>query len=441
MNQLLRKKCGGKKVLILGFGREGRSTYNALKRSGADCEISISDLNPVSPPEKDIKVFSGENYQQAAKDHDILFKSPGIVLEDSILDCGCEITCQTNLFLERFGSRTVGITGTKGKSTTTTLLYHVLKNSGVDSVMVGNIGIPCFDKADEIGENTTVVFELSCHQLEFAAVSPHIGVLVNLYEEHLDHYKTAERYYSAKKNICRFQKEGDILFCSTQCLGMLEKLPPKVITVSANGEKADIMRCGDIVSYRGQTFSVPTGEIKLLGEHNLFNIAMVYGIAKEFGVSDDDLKAAVKSYAPPAHRLEFCGNFGGIDYYDDSISTISETCINAVKAVSNVHTLLVGGMDRGIDYTLLKDFFAERTDISVIFMAASGKRIAEEMGVLQKDRGRFHYRETMEQAVELAKEITPPGKACLLSPAAASYGYYKNFEERGDKFKELVGDQ
>lgn len=438
MNETLKRLCGKKKVLILGFGREGKSTWQALKRSGAECEVAIADAADIQPPEQGVKVFSGSEYQQSAKEYDIVFKSPGIVLDRQLENCGCLITCQTNVFMERFGRQTVGITGTKGKSTCTTLLYHILKNSGVKSVMVGNIGIPCFDKADEISPDTTVVFELSCHQLEYADCSPHIGALVNLYEEHLDHYGTAERYFAAKKNIYRFQRSQDTLFCSVQCAGMLENVVSRLVTVSGDGSPADIREvCGKVFHSAGE-YAIPVDEIHLLGEHNRFNIAMVYGIAKEFGVKDDDFTAALKTYLPPAHRLEFCGRFGGVDYYDDSISTISQTCINAVNSVPNISTLIVGGMDRGIDYGSLESFLAEKKDLTVIFIAASGKRIIEEMQSAGTLRQGLYFQEGLEQAVALAKKLTPRGKAVVLSPAAASYGYYKNFEERGEHFKQLI---
>lgn len=438
MKETLKKLTDGKRVLLLGFGREGKSTYKALKSAGCDCEIGIADLNPVTAPEADIKVFCGENYQDAMDGFDIVFKSPGIVLKKDVSEYSCKITCQTNVFMERFGSQVIGITGTKGKSTTTTLLYHILSNSGVESVMVGNIGIPCFDKAEEISENCVVVFELSCHQLEYAEKSPHIAVLINLYEEHLDHYGTIEKYFEAKKKVYRFQSESDRLFCSVQCVNMLDGVKSKVTTISGSGESADLTVSHGLISYGSHRLEIPVSEIRLMGEHNLFNIGTVYGVSKELGVSDEAFISALKTYAPPAHRLEFFGNFGGIDFYDDSISTICETCINAIKAVPNIHTVLIGGMDRGIDYGELEDFLSENNPGDVIFMAASGKRIYGELEAAGKLGEHFRLVSTLEEAVKLAKEITPKGTACVLSPAAASYGIFKDFEERGRVFKSLV---
>ena len=438
MINALRQLVKDKTVLLLGFGREGRSTYNALLKAEGCKEIAIADANEVEAPDKNVRVFCGENYQAVMDDFDIVFKSPGIVLEKDIREYKCLVTCQTNVFMEHYKSQIIGITGTKGKSTTTTLLYHVLSNSGVSSVMVGNIGIPCFDKAEEISPHDRIVFELSCHQLEYATASPHIGVVINLFEEHLDHYGTIEKYFAAKKNIYRFQSENDLLFCGVQCADMLEDVKGTKITVSSDDRKADIVASHGKVSYKGNTLDIPTDEIHLLGEHNFFNIGMVYGISKELGVSDKDFISALRSYSPPPHRLEYCGTYGDVKFYDDSISTICETCINAIKSVADIETILIGGMDRGIDYKELEEYISRQAGLNIILMADSGKRIYREMTLSGLANPRIRYVTTLEEAVALAKKITSKGRSCVLSPAAASYGIFKNFEERGDRFKELV---
>lgn len=443
MLNVLKNLIKDKKVLLLGFGREGKSTLNALKKVGGYKLVAIADAKDVTPPDEEISVFCGENYQQACKNFDVVFKSPGIVLEKEVLAFPCQITSQTNVFLEKFSRQIIGITGTKGKSTTTTLLYHILSNSNVKSVMVGNIGIPCFDKAEEIDEDTKIVFEFSCHQLEYAEKSPYISVVINLFEEHLDHYGTIENYFSAKKNIYRYQQEGDLLLCGVQCANMLENVKGRCLTISGNGDNADIMVHNGIINYKSNRLEIPLSEIHLIGEHNFFNIGTVYGIAKELGVSDKDFLSALKTYTPPKHRLEFCGNFGGIDFYDDSISTICQTCINAINSVKNIKTVLIGGMDRGIDYTPLEDFLINNPNAvdNVIFMANSGQRIFEEIKSQGKLTSRFHLVDTLQEAVTLAKSITPKGFACVMSPASASYGIFKDFEERGEVFQKLVKEQ
>lgn len=442
MLKLLKNLVEDKNVLLLGFGREGKSTLNALKMVGGYKSVAIADAKEIACPEDDIKVFCGENYQKVCRDYDIVFKSPGIVLEKEVLSYPCKITSQTNVFLESFSKQIIGITGTKGKSTTTTLLYHILSNSDVPSVMVGNIGIPCFDKAEEIDKDCKIVFEFSCHQLEYAEKSPHISVLINLFEEHLDHYGTIENYFNAKKNIYKFQSENDTLFCGVQCADMLDGVKGRRLTVTGGNENADIKVNHGVIYYKDSSLEIPVSEIHLIGEHNFFNIGTVYGISKELGVSDEDFIKALKTYTPPKHRLEYCGKYDGIDFYDDSISTICETCINAIKSVPNIKTVLIGGMDRMIDYAPLEDFLIANPQSveNVIFMATSGKRIYTELTERFGETQRFMLVETLEEAVALAKKVTPKGYACVMSPASASYGIFRDFEERGEVFQRLIAE-
>ena len=223
----------GKKVLILGFGREGKSTFRLLKKLGICEKIDIADIaSPKESVDGDALWISGPDYQKCLDNYDVVFKSPGIVLERPIGEYRCQILSQTEVFVSCFRDQIIGITGTKGKSTVTTLVYHLLKESGMDALLVGNIGIPAFDHIEEITPDTRIVFELSCHQLEYMTVSPHIGVLLNLHEEHLDHYGTMEKYVAAKYHIFSSQRPEDIFICSTQCLPPEGSCPSRLIKAS-----------------------------------------------------------------------------------------------------------------------------------------------------------------------------------------------------------------
>ncbi len=417
----LKKLTEGKKVLILGFGREGRSTYSLLNSLNCCSELAISDKNNVTVEDKNVKVIYGDTYLDVLDDYDIVFKSPGIVLPKDFSEYKCCITSQTEQFLKVYSKQTVGITGTKGKSTTSSLLYHILSNNECDSILCGNIGIPVFDMIDIITENTVIVFEMSCHQLEYIGVSPSIAVFLNLYEDHLDHYGSFEKYASAKKNIYRYQLSSDILFCNP------DFMPDE------GSCKADIIKI-DPSSLSEKAKDVT----KLRGTHNHFNITVVYEISKRCGVSDEGFISALATFSPLSHRLEFIGNFDGIDFYDDSISTTAESAISAVNSIANAETLLIGGMDRGIDYTKLIEFLLVCDLDTVILMYESGKRILESLENAESSGCKFVYCPDLQSAVECAKERTAKNKACILSPAAASYGYFKNFEERGDVFASLV---
>ncbi len=409
----------GKRVLILGYGREGRSTYALLKRLGCAARIGIADMKTPDDAPCDAVLHTGEGYLDALDLYDIVFKSPGIVLPRDVSAYSAEITSQTEQFLDFYGKNTIGITGTKGKSTTSTLLYHVFKSAGVPCVLGGNIGIPPFEMTGGIAPEDTAVLELSCHQLENCRVSPRVSVLLNFYEDHLDHYGTYEKYTQAKRNIYRHAGGDSILIKS-----------PEISAPDARGRVDDI-----------NTGILPFDDLcalgsRLHGEHNLYNCAAVLAAARTVAqISNGLFTEAVKSYEPLPHRLEYIGEVHGIRWYDDSISTTVQSAESAVRAIPGDVTLLVGGMDRGIDYSSLADFISRGEVKRVILMYESGERIREMLPAVIT--GVYTVRD-LREAVALAKSITPPGDACVLSPAAASYGHFKNFEERGERFKKFV---
>ena len=439
--EYLSNYTAGKKVCILGLGREGRSTYRLLEKYCSPAAVAVADLNPVdreknSLPDS-VELITGEGYQECLNRFDIVFKSPGIVLSTSPAQLRCEITSETQVFFTVFREQIIGITGTKGKSTVTSLIYHILKESGVDCRIAGNIGIPVFDIAEDMGENTVVVCELSCHQLEYMTVSPSRAVFLNLYEEHLDHYGTMENYYNAKKNIYLHQHDEDTLLINSE-IAPKEFRSWYVYTVSNSDPSADVFVSGGTIIIEDSKYVIPTDKIKLLGVHNHYNIAVAYEMTVMSSLVElEDFDKALCTFDPLAHRLEFVDTVKGIRWYDDSISTACATAIEAVKSVPEAATILVGGMDRGIDYTPLPDFLTT-SEVNVICMEASGKRVYDMLSESAEDLSRIYYVPHLEDAVKLAAEITPEGRSCVLSPAAASYGIFKNFEERGDVFKKLV---
>ena len=390
----------GKKILIWGYGREGKSTENFL----------ATYCTPAS-----VEVYEGEKAGIDEAKYDLIIKSPGIPM----LDYNPKYTSQTELFLGQFKDRVIGVTGTKGKSTTATMLHHVLEAcSGHPTLLLGNIGKPCLDYYGEMTEDTLAVFELSCHQLFHTKVSPHVAVLLNIFEEHLDYYKTMERYVTAKHAIARYQEPADFLYCGSGV---------DLTGVNAVGKR---------------TVIAPVTEkkyaLRILGEQNQYNAEFVYRIATEvYGCDGEAVKAVLSEVGNLPHRLEFVGEKDGVRYYDDSIATIPEAVLCAVAAIENVQTVIIGGMDRGIDYSVLETFVEENPQYTYIFMYDTGKRIYGALREPENGKNRFLV-ETLAEAVALAKKVTAPGKACVMSPAAPSYGVFKNFEERGEKFKEYV---
>ncbi len=388
-------KFQGKRICLWGYGAEGKSTERFLK----------THCNPL-----EVSIYEGKQPGLDEERFDYIIKSPGIK-EEWYND---KYSSATDIFLSEFHDRTIGITGTKGKSTTTGLLYHVLsRNTEKKVLMVGNIGIPCLDLYDEIDQDTVIVFEMSCHQLAHLRVSPHVAVFLNLYEEHLDHYDTFDRYFQAKSNITLHQTKDDHLYIGDNV--------PDIDTAAA------IRRIS-----RDNGLKFETG---LKGKHNQYNMAFVYSICRElFDIPDEKIRSSIKTFEGLKHRLEYIGETDGVDYYDDSISTIPEAAIAAAESVSNAATLLIGGFDRNINYSSLVQFIFDNPQLQFVFMYESGNRIYEQV----KGREKCFLCADLKEAVELAKRITPEHKACILSPAAASYGHFTNFEERGDCFRKLV---
>lgn len=407
------KMLNGKSILILGFGREGKSTYEFIKKYVKYTSLGIADKNEIKVPEK---VYFGENYLDAVLEYDVVIKSPGIPFF-GIENEKAIITSQTDLILKANRENVIGVTGTKGKSTTTTLIFNILNQAGKDVRLIGNIGVPPLSCLDDINDDTILVCEMSSHQLENLTVSPHIAVILNIFEEHLDHYNSYEDYQLAKVNVFRYQNSNDVVVYN-----MENKLVKDYVEKYAKGEKIEFPYEYDV-------------ETALLGEHNKKNVMAARLVAKQFRVDEEDIKQTVKNFSGLAHRLEFVGEFNGVKYYNDSISTIPEATINAIKSIENVNTVIIGGMDRGIHYDEFATYLENSGVENIILAYDTGKRIYEKM-----NNGKAILVKDLEEAVEVAKKVTKKGMACLLSPAAASYGFFKNFEERGERFKELIKD-
>lgn len=427
MRTILKDLIGNRKVLLLGFGREGKSTLKEILSVGGAQSITIADAKPVTAdlPEG-VTTVTGEGYLDCLDDYDVVFKSPGVVLKKPASEYKAIVTSEVDVFLKAYGKQSIGITGTKGKSTTSSLIAHVLKEGGKKVLFAGNIGIPVFEIADQVEEDSLIVLELSCHQLEFLQAAPHVAVLLNIYEDHLDHYGTREKYAAAKMNIYRKQKAGDILY-----------------TISE-----DLPKAGD---YAGQSFSVSLADAPfesfkevpgatLKGDHNILNSAFAYRVTKEYGISKEGFLKALGSFEGLPHRLQFIGQKDGVDYYDDSISTTVKSAISAVNSVENASVLLLGGMERNLEYGELIDFLVTSKLKAVIFMYASGARMHDLYAGKKKTSSspKSFCCQDLKEAVAMAKKTAGKGDAVLLSPAAASYDSFKNFEERGDSFKRLV---
>ena len=433
MFDLILNRLRGKRILVLGFGREGKSTLAFLRKYLPDAMVAVADKNEM----EDVQHF-GTGYLESMYDYDIVIKTPGISLKDFDTK-GVEITSQTDLFFNQFRKQTIGISGTKGKSTTTSLIYHLLKSSGCDAILTGNIGIPCFDIMEDIKPESIIVYELSAHQLEYVHQSPHVGVLLDVFEEHLDHFGTFERYKQAKLNLLRFMDKDDTAIIHESLSLDAHRVIASEATQSRTFSLFDLDNIIDRTA------------LPLKGDHNLLNVKAALVACDAYGVDYRELIPHLYSFKPLEHRLERVGIFGGVAFVNDSISTIPQATIQACKALGRVDFLLLGGFDRGIDYQPLVDYLKDNPVPHLLFTGKAGERMMEliygvstgsttcDVKVPEPVEGpTLYYYANMEEAFAYLKAHAKPGDVCLLSPAASSYDQYKNFEERGRKFKAMA---
>jgi len=430
-----------KKIVILGFGKEGKSTYEYLRKYFPNMPLVIMDQNHANISLDDIFVKIINVDFGVLKDYDLIFKSPGVSLKDiDITDFRDKITSQLEFFLETTKGYTIGITGSKGKSTTSSLIYQMINDQGYKSFLVGNIGNPIFDVIDNIDEDTYVVIEMSSHQLEFVKKSPNIALLLNLFPEHLDHYRSLDAYYKAKLNIANYQNKEDYFIYSTDNEDLAKYLSyvnGNSVRHDLNLEKKDSSYAyikDDYIVVDDEKVFDTNMEIKLKGIHNLKDIMFALSVASLLNLEYDKCVRTIEKFEPLSHRMEKVGTYNGITFYNDSIATIPQAAQNAVKALGNVNTLIIGGMDRGIDYDGFIQFLKDCDVENIICMPDTGYKIREFI----KDDKKTYLAKDIETAVDIAKKVTKKDMICLLSPAASSYGFYKNFEERGDRFKEHV---
>ncbi len=440
----------GKKVAILGFGKEGKSTFNYIRKHNPSFKLFILDINENIVEENEFlrgdlatRIVAGYGYLDHLRDYDVIIKSPGISLKD--VDTSRfedRITSQIEIVLECFRDQIIGITGTKGKSTTASLLYKVFKDQNVDTLLLGNIGTPVFDYLDDIKDSTKVIIEMSIAQLEFIKTSPHIGVILNLFEDHLDHTGGSVEYYHAcKMKMFEYQSRIDFsVYCEdNETLNNLvnsKKRDSQLIRYKFAEPKQDFntVYCdGNYIYCKNKPVYNVNDDRNLIGKHNLSNIMAVFAVVNLLGLSNREASKSVNEFKPLEHRLEYVGDYDGVTYYNDSIATIPNATINAIESLGIVNTLIFGGKDRGIHYEELVEYLKNCNVENLICMPDTGYKIGSQI------TGKNVYKaENLEIAVDIAKKITKKGMICLLSPAASSYNQFKNFEEKGNLFKQLV---
>ena len=417
-----------KSVLILGFGREGRSTYDVIRRNLPEKKIGICDIRDISLDDDFVTLHCGPDYMKAIEDYEVIIKTPGVSFKGVRIPEKTVVTCQTDLFMHFSDCLCVGVTGTKGKTSVATLIYNMLKKAGKNATLIGNIGVPVLDSFED-KEPEIAVIEMSSHQLEFTTASPQIAVITNIYPEHLDHYNGFDGYVSAKMNIVKHQTASDYLICNAvqnfdnYC--DFSSIPSTVIKITS-------------YSHEYEPFlSAANGNPHLIGRHNKANVFLAVAAAKCLKIDDGFIIDAIKEFSGIEHRLEPFGEYNGIKFYEDVTASIPVATECAIEAIGDVDTLIFGGQDSGVGYSEFEEYLALCNVKNLIGLPDTGREICASLGNKGCLKNLF-LAEDMEDAVKIAFSVTEKGKSCLMSPAASSYNVYKNFDHKGNHFKELA---
>lgn len=413
---MLLSELKNKRVLILGFGTEGKDTFLFLRKKFPRLSLGIADRKSKLqvPNRRNTKLHLGKNYLKAAGKYQVVIKSPGIPTSSlkPFLRTGQILTSQAALFFANCPGTIIGVTGTKGKSTTSSLIYSVLKEGEKRAFLVGNIETPSLSLLQKAKKEDVFVYELSSFQLEDVKQSPHIAVILNIFAEHLDHHGTLKEYLKAKSNISRFQKKGDVVVYDAQ-----------------NKNAAALARLS-------QGRKIPFTKGKKTGESRWIAAAEpAIIVGKLLGIPKAKIAKAIRKFKPLPHRLEPTGTFRGIAFVNDSASTNPASAIAALQTLGpRVHTLIAGGLDRGLSYKELGHEIEKSSVRLLILFPDTGKKI---LRGIKKDIPHYIV-SSMKEAVRLSYTHTPKGRICLLSPASASFNMFENFKDRGDQFKRYV---
>lgn len=404
------------KVAILGYGLEGQDAEKYFKNKRA--EITILDQK------------FDQNYLKNLDHFDIIVRSPGVYryLPEIIKAerAGVEIASAIKIFFDDCPAKIIGVTGTKGKGTTSTLIYEMLKKAGKDVYLAGNIGKPYLDLLSVISDKSYVVLELSSFQLIDMSKSPHIAVVLNITSDHLDWHKNQKEYLDAKKNIVKHQTRFDYAVINTEYQtpkSFAKETKAKVVYFSKDTVEAE---------YKSK--------LLLRGEHNLENIAAAAVVAKILKIDDNIIKNVVSNFKGLEHRLELVRTVKGVSFYNDSFATGPQPTIAAIKSFHEPETLILGGSDKGLNYDELgKAITAHKQVKKVIIIGQVGPLIIKSLNKAGYRGSIINLKQKpMMKIVENAFRNTPHGGVVILSPAAASFDMFANYKDRGNQFKKAV---
>ncbi len=460
----MKQNWSDKKVLIIGAARQGLSLARYLAARGA--QVTLNDQHPAEQlgsaqanlADLPIHWVLGSHPLEQLDDTDLVCVSGGVPLTLPILQeaarRGLPLTNDSQIFMDAVHAPVIGITGSAGKTTTTTLLGRMAtvfaQQTGRKAWVGGNIGLPLVEYVDEIQPTDLVVVEFSSFQLELMTASPQVAAVLNITPNHLDRHGTLEAYTAAKARILTAQEPANVAVLNREdpgAWGLRELTKGKLITFGANRPAQGLP--GTFLEDQWLYYSDGFGNdplilmsrelIQLRGEHNLLNVLAASAIACAAGFPVEAIQAGVQGFHGVAHRLELVGTWNGADWYNDSIATAPERTIAAIQAFDEPLILLLGGRDKNLPWEKLSELVHQRVDHVVIFGEASPK-ILKALGPIRNGQRLQSIQSTagLYQAVQAAAELAEPGDVVLLSPGGTSFDEFKDFEERGERFREWL---
>jgi UDP-N-acetylmuramoylalanine--D-glutamate ligase len=458
----------GKRVLVLGFARQGQALAQWLPTMGAKVVVNDSrsaenfTIYPDDYP--NTQFFFGGHPEEALRRVDMVCVSGGVPLDNPLVELAIEkgipLSNDAQLFMERCPAPIIGITGSAGKTTTTTLVGQIIKNAGYNTWIGGNIGNVLLYELPKINVQDVVVMELSSFQLEIMSVSPQVGVVLNITPNHLDRHKTMEAYIRAKAQIIANQKVNDIaVLCEddSNSIGLESIVPSDIVTFSMRKMVSDgaflagerLILAGSASWDNSPHVLCEKKDIPLRGDHNVLNVLAACAIAGSLGLATDRpgiepeiMGRTIREFQAVAHRLEIVRVMNGATYINDSIATAPERLLAALKSFNEPLVLLLGGADKDLPWEQVTLIALQKARHIVLFGKSGEKQVGDKVQKLLRLRGAnqevFSRVETLDEAVKRAHEVAKTGDVVLLSPGGTSYDAYKDFEERGEHFRKLV---
>jgi UDP-N-acetylmuramoylalanine--D-glutamate ligase len=461
-------------IAILGFGQEGQAVAQYLHSKGITC--SIFDAAETSSFDADQQAllstlagphYCGKDYLAHLQNCDIIFRSPGIPSDIPELihaiAQGSTVTSQTRWFFDHCPAPIIGITGTKGKGTTTTLIHHILQTAlsngqvatgkllhpDTKLYLTGNIGkTQPFEFLERLTPHDIVIYELSSFQLEDLHKSPHIGVCLMVTTDHLDHHHTVATYHAAKEAIVAYQNETDIAiinadFPASVAIGQKsegQKLWFSRKQAVSHGATSDNKHTITITGLGDQPIAFDTSSVHLTGTHNQENLCAAILASLSAGATPEAIAAALPSYVGLPHRLELVATTDGITFYDDSISTVPDTAMAAITAFAPKPVIaILGGSDKGHSYVELAEFVTKSDHVkAVLLLGAVAPAIQTALNAAGFAKSVIVEQSDFSHGIKQLKAIATAGDIVLLSPGAASFGMFKNYSDRGEQFKMLA---